>query len=69
VSDVFDADTQSDSSESLLLLDDGSVLVFRRAVLAMHRSNSPILRADVSSWHDDSYSGVECNLESALTCT
>jgi len=52
--------------ESFLLLDDGSVLVFRRAVLALHRSDSPVLRADVPSWYDESDSGVECDIGSAF---
>jgi len=52
--------------ESFLLLDDGSVLVFRRAVLALHRSGSPVLRADVPSWYDESDSGVECDIGSAF---
>jgi len=55
-----------DHPESFLLLDDGSVLVFRRAVLALQRSDSPVLRADVSSWYDDSDSGVECDIGSAF---
>jgi len=33
-----------------------------RAVLALQRSNSPILRADVSSWEDDTDSDVECDV-------
>jgi len=42
------------------------ILVFRRAVLALHRSDSPVLRADVSSWYIESDSGVECDIGSAF---
>jgi len=43
--------------ESFLLLDDGSVLGFVRAVLALHRSDN------------NSDSGVKYDVESALICT
>jgi len=48
--------------ESFLLLDDESVL-------ALHRSDSPVWRADVLSWDDGSDSDVESDVDSAFICT
>jgi len=42
------------------------IVLFKFILNPLHRSDSPVLRADVSSWDDESDSGVECDIGSAF---